>query len=49
MNEAQKHVQDLIAKAAQAVESGDAMRFSQAALNAANAILGLSDLAKTPQ
>lgn len=36
-----KHIEALIAKAAQADESGDAMRYAQAALNAANALLAL--------
>lgn len=35
------HVETLIRKAAEAHDSGDAMRFAQAALNAANAALGL--------
>jgi hypothetical protein len=34
-----KEVEELITKAAQAHDSGDAMRFSQAACNAANAML----------
>lgn len=40
-NDQKKHVEDLIAKAAKAEDSADAMRFSQAALNAANALIGL--------
>lgn len=36
-----KHVEALIQKAAEATDSADAMRFAQAALNAANAVLGL--------
>lgn len=44
MTESKKHIEDLIAKAAKAQDSGDAMRFAQAALNAANAILGLANL-----
>lgn len=36
-----KHVEALIKKAAEADDSADAMRFAQAALNAANALLGL--------
>lgn len=32
-----KHVEDLVAKAAKAEKSEDAMRYSQAALNAAHA------------
>lgn len=37
----EKNVQELIRKAAEAVASGDAMRFSQAACNAANALCAL--------
>ena len=42
-----KDVIALIEKAAKAEKSEDAMRFSQAALNAANAILGLNHAQKT--
>lgn len=42
----QAHVESMIVKAAQAEKSEDAMRFSQAALNAANAIIGLSSMKK---
>ena len=35
-----EHVATLIEKAANAPDSGDAMRFAQAALNAANAVIG---------
>lgn len=42
----QAHVEALIKKAAEAKDSGDAMRFAQAALNAANAALGLDGLKK---
>lgn len=42
MEEWKKHVEALIKKAAEATDSADAMRFAQAALNAANAILGIS-------
>ncbi len=38
----EKHVEALIAKAAQADKSEDAQRFSQAACNAANAIITLA-------
>lgn len=41
-----KHVDSMIEKAAKADKSEDAMRFSQAALNAANAIIGLSNMDK---
>ncbi len=37
-------VESLIDKAAKAEDSADAMRFSQAALNAANALIGLSNV-----
>lgn len=40
-NENRTHVETLIAKAADAHDSGDAMRFSQAATNAANAMCAL--------
>ena len=38
------HVKTLIEQAAYARDSADAMRFAQAALNAANAIIGLCGL-----
>lgn len=38
-------VEMLVKKAAEAPDSGDAMRFSQAACNAANAMIGINDLA----
>lgn len=41
MSEVKKQVESMIAKAAQAEKSEDAMRFSQAALNAANALCSL--------
>ena len=41
MTEVQKHVEDMIAKAAKADRADDAMKFSQAALNAANALCSL--------
>jgi hypothetical protein len=37
-----KEVEDLIAKAAKAEKSDDAMKFSQAAYNAANALCALA-------
>jgi hypothetical protein len=40
------HVQKLIEKAAQAEKSEDAMRFSQAAGNVANALVALSNVGK---
>lgn len=40
MSTTKSQVDTLIQKAANAVDSGDAMRFSQAALNAANAAAG---------
>ncbi len=42
----EKHVVTMIEKAAKAEDSADAMRFSQAALNAANAIIGLNEMKK---
>lgn len=41
MSELQKHVESMIEKAASADKSEDALRFSQAALNAANAMCSL--------
>ncbi len=41
MDELKKHVEKLIEKAAQARESDDALKFSQAATNAANAMCAL--------
>lgn len=46
MNDSQKHVKELIEKAAKADKSEDAMRFSQAACNAGNAIAALENLPK---
>ena len=40
----EKHVEALIAKAAAADKSEDAMRFSQAACNAANAMCALDNI-----
>lgn len=45
----EKHVEELVSKAAKAAKSEDAMRFAQAALNAANAVIGLSDLKNRPK
>lgn len=36
-----KHVETMVKRAAEAADSGDAMRFSQAAQNAANAMCAL--------
>lgn len=41
MQKLQAHVETLIKRASSANDSGDAMRFSQAAVNAANAIVSL--------
>lgn len=41
LSTSKEHVEALIAKAAHAEKSEDAMRFSQAANNAANALCGL--------
>lgn len=38
MSEMKNHVETLIDKSAKSQDSGDAMRFAQAALNAANAM-----------
>lgn len=46
MDDLKKHVESLIAKSANADESGDAMRYSQAALNAANAMCALGTALK---
>jgi hypothetical protein len=43
----EKHVEDMIEKAANSDNPDDAMKFSQAALNAANAIIGLNAMKKT--
>lgn len=42
MSELKTAVEDMIAKAAKAEKSEDALRFSQAALNAANAMCALN-------
>lgn len=39
-------VKELIKKASEAIDSADAMRFAQAALNAANALCSLAVLVK---
>lgn len=44
MTDQKTNVENLIEKAAKADKSEDAMRFSQAALNATNALMGLSDM-----
>lgn len=44
MNNIEKDVERLVAKAATANDSNDAMRFAQAALNAANAAITLADM-----
>jgi hypothetical protein len=41
-NDIRKHVEALVKKAAEAERSEDAMRFSQAATNAASALCGLN-------
>lgn len=40
------HVETLLAKAVEAKDSGDAMRFAQAACNAANALCAVKTAAK---
>jgi hypothetical protein len=42
MTELKTHVENMVTKAAQADKSEDAMRFAQAALNAANAVIGMA-------
>lgn len=42
----EEQIKNLIQKAAGANDSGDAMRFSQAAVNAANAVSVLSNVGK---
>lgn len=42
----EKHVEDMIKKAGESTKADDAMKFSQAALNAANAIIGLDAMKK---
>ena len=44
MSELKKHVESMIAKADKADKSEDALRFSQAALNAANAMCSLGSV-----
>ena len=44
MTDTTKHVEEMINKAAAAEKSDDAMRFSQAACNAAKAMAVLSDI-----
>jgi hypothetical protein len=46
MNDKSKEVETLIEKAAKANDSGDAMRFSQAACNAANAMTCVRNMPK---
>ena len=44
MDTIEKAIKELIAKAASAEKSDDAMRFSQAALNAANSAITLANM-----
>lgn len=46
MTEMKKHVESMIEKAAKTDKSEDAMRFSQAAVNAANAMCSLGAATK---
>lgn len=46
MTDMNKEIESLIDKAAKASKSEDALRFSQAACNAANALCALSNVAK---
>lgn len=47
MSDVEKHVETLVKKAAESGDSSDAMRFSQAAVNASNAALNLQSLRKS--
>lgn len=42
MEDSKKHVESLIKKADEAKNADEAMKFSQAAVNASNAIIGLT-------
>lgn len=46
MTDMKEHVKTLIEQAAKAKDSGDAMRFSQAAVNAANAMCAVQTALK---
>ena len=46
MTDRKQHIKDLVRKAANAADSGDAMKFSQAACNAANALATLTSTAE---
>lgn len=46
MTELKKHVEEMIAKAAKTDKPDEAMKFSQAALNAANAMCSLNVVAE---
>ena len=48
MTDTEKQIKELISKAATAIDSGDAMRFTQAACNAANALAVLDDIKRRP-
>ncbi|MFK4647173.1 hypothetical protein ABIF96_005747 [Bradyrhizobium ottawaense] len=48
MTDLKKHVEEMIKKAGETTDSGDALKFSQAALNAANAMCSLQT-ASRPQ
>ena len=48
MTDTQKQIEELISKAAKTTDSGDAMRFTQAACNAANAWAVLNDIKRRP-
>lgn len=49
MSEMQKHVEQMIEKAGKAEKSDDALKYSQAACNAANAMCALASAATIPQ
>lgn len=44
MDESRQEIKSLITKAASARDAGDAMKYAQAALNAANALCSLESL-----
>ncbi len=49
MTEAKKHVEEMIKKAGESTKAEDAMKFSQAALNAANAMCSLDTVLNRPK
>jgi hypothetical protein len=47
MTDMEKHVEEMVRKAAQAEKAADAMQFSQAACNSANALAVLENLRRS--